>query len=91
MGRVGVQNSKDYVDQSLDEIKLLRYINESDPADEHGVLRLYDYFYYRVNIHILDIDTKLKWSRRMSLTVPSMICTTPHTFFVFVDIAQKSV
>lgn len=49
MGRVGVQNSKDYVDQSLDEIKLLRYINESDPADEHGVLRLYDYFYYRVN------------------------------------------
>ena len=42
-----VQNNKDYFDQSLDEIKLLRYINDNDPADEHGVLRLYDYFYHK--------------------------------------------
>lgn len=42
------QNNKDYMDQSLDEIKLLRYINESDPHDEHGVLRLHDYFYFKV-------------------------------------------
>ena len=42
-----LQNNKDYFDQSLDEIKLLRYINDNDPADEHGVLRLYEYFYYK--------------------------------------------
>lgn len=43
-----VQNNKDYFDQSLDEIKLLRFANESDPADEHNLLRLYDWFYYKV-------------------------------------------
>ncbi len=42
------QNNKDYFDQSLDEIKLLRYVNAADPGDRHGILRLYDYFYYRV-------------------------------------------
>ena len=47
-----MQNNKDYFDQSLDEIKLLRYINDNDPADEHGVLRLYDYFYFKVKYHV---------------------------------------
>ena len=42
------QNNKDYFDQSLDEIKLLRYANEADPQDTSGVLRLYDYFYFKV-------------------------------------------
>lgn len=41
-----VKNSKDYFDQSLDEIRLLRYVNECDPGDEQGILRLFDYFYY---------------------------------------------
>lgn len=45
-----LQNNKDYFDQSLDEIKLLKYINESDPDDEHGMLRLFDYFYYKVRL-----------------------------------------
>ena len=44
-----MQNNKDYFDQSLDEIKLLKYINEADPDDEHGMLRLFDYFYYKVS------------------------------------------
>ena len=43
-----VNNNKDYFDQSLDEIKLLQYINEADPHDEHNLLRLFDYFYYKV-------------------------------------------
>jgi hypothetical protein len=43
-----VQNNKDYFDQSLDEVKLLRAINAADPHDAHGILRLYDFFYYRV-------------------------------------------
>lgn len=45
-----MQNNKDYFDQSLDEIKLLKYINEADPDDEHGMLRLFDYFYYKVGL-----------------------------------------
>lgn len=47
-GLCWLQNNKDYFDQSLDEIKLLKYINEADPGDEHGMLRLFDYFYYKV-------------------------------------------
>ena len=47
------QNNKDYFDQSLDEIKLLRFANEADPGDEHNLLRLYDYFYYRVRSPLL--------------------------------------
>jgi len=39
---------QDYFDQSLDEIKLLRYVNNADPDDEHHIVRLYDFFYYKV-------------------------------------------
>ena len=46
---------KDFFDQSLDEIKLLKFINKHDPADKYHVLRLYDYFYHRVYcIHFRD-------------------------------------
>lgn len=44
-----IKNNKDFFDQSLDEIKLLKYVNKHDPADKYHLLRLYDYFYYRVN------------------------------------------
>lgn len=43
-----IKNNKDYFDQSLDEVKLLRYVNAADPNDEHHVVRLYDFFYYKV-------------------------------------------
>ncbi len=43
-----IKNNKDYLDQSLDEIKLLKYVNDADPSDEHGIVRLYDFFYYKV-------------------------------------------
>ncbi|GJM88829.1 hypothetical protein PR202_ga05399 [Eleusine coracana subsp. coracana] len=42
-----IKNDKDFFDQSLDEIKLLKYVNKYDPEDEHHVLRLYDYFYFQ--------------------------------------------
>lgn len=45
-----VKNNKDFFDQSLDEIKILRYVNAADPGDEHGILRLYDYFYFREHL-----------------------------------------
>ena len=43
-----IKNDKDFFDQSLDEIKLLKYVNKHDPADTYHILRLYDYFYHQV-------------------------------------------
>ena len=43
-----IKNNKDFFDQSLDEVKLLKYVNRHDPMDSHHVLRLLDYFYHRV-------------------------------------------
>ena len=43
-----VQNNKDYFDQGLDEVKLLQFVNAADPQDEAGLLRLFDFFYYKV-------------------------------------------
>ncbi|CAM6038550.1 unnamed protein product [Sphagnum compactum] len=48
-----IKNNKDFFDQSLDEIKLLKYINKNDPVDKHHVLRLYDYFYHREHLFIV--------------------------------------
>lgn len=48
-----IKNNKDFFDQSLDEIKLLKFINKNDPADKHHVLRLYDYFYHREHLFIV--------------------------------------
>mmetsp|Transcript_5784 Transcript_5784/g.16245 ORF Transcript_5784/g.16245 Transcript_5784/m.16245 type:complete len:1133 (+) Transcript_5784:186-3584(+) len=48
-----IKNNKDYFDQSLDEIKLLQYVNDSDPLDSNGVLRMYDYFYYKEHLFIV--------------------------------------
>ncbi|KAK3165874.1 hypothetical protein QOZ80_1AG0038830 [Eleusine coracana subsp. coracana] len=48
-----IKNDKDFFDQSLDEIKLLKFVNKYDPLDEHHVLRLYDYFYYQEHLFIV--------------------------------------
>ncbi|GMP23415.1 hypothetical protein CsSME_00001025 [Camellia sinensis var. sinensis] len=45
-----IKNDKDFFDQSLDEIKLLKFVNKHDPGDERHILRLYDYFYYQVYV-----------------------------------------
>ena len=45
-----IKNNKDFLDQSLDEIKLLRYINTVGDADEHNVLILYEYFYHKEHL-----------------------------------------
>jgi len=44
-----IKNSKDFFDQSLDEIKLLKLLQQHDPADCKNVLRLYDFFYFKVS------------------------------------------
>jgi serine/threonine protein kinase len=48
-----IKNDKDFFDQSLDEIKLLKFVNKYDSEDEHHVLRLYDYFYYQVSQYVM--------------------------------------
>ena len=48
-----VKNNKDYMDQGLDEIKLLKLMNNKDPNDEHGILRMLDYFYFKEHLFIV--------------------------------------
>ncbi|KAI3982666.1 hypothetical protein MKX01_031540 [Papaver californicum] len=48
-----IKNNKDFFDQSLDEIKLLKFVNKNDPGDKYHILRLYDYFYYREHLLIV--------------------------------------
>ncbi|KAK1365028.1 LAMMER dual specificity kinase [Heracleum sosnowskyi] len=48
-----IKNNKDFFDQSLDEIKLLKFVNKHDPADQCHILRLYDYFYYKEHLIIV--------------------------------------
>jgi dual specificity tyrosine-phosphorylation-regulated kinase 2/3/4 len=45
-----VKNNKDYIDQSLDEIKVLKHINETDPHDTKHLNRLYDFFYFKEHL-----------------------------------------
>ncbi|XP_076940568.1 uncharacterized protein LOC143609805 [Bidens hawaiensis] len=48
-----IKNEKDYFDQSLDEIKLLKLVNKHDPDDARHILRLYDYFYFHEHLIIV--------------------------------------
>jgi len=48
-----IKNDKDFFDQSLDEIKLLKYINCNGNVDQNHVLRLYDHFYHKEHLIIV--------------------------------------
>jgi len=48
-----IKNNKEFFDQSLDEIRLLQYINSHGDADENNVLQLYDYFYHKEHLFIV--------------------------------------
>lgn len=48
-----IENNKDYFDQSIDEIKLLKYVNSNGDVDEKRVLRIFDYFYYKEHLFIV--------------------------------------
>ncbi|CAE7367766.1 dyrk2 [Symbiodinium necroappetens] len=48
-----IKNDKDFFDQSLDEIKLLKYINVNGDVDYNNVLRLYDHFYHKEHLIIV--------------------------------------
>jgi hypothetical protein len=59
-----IKNSKDFFDQSLDEIKLLKLLQQHDPDDRKNVLQLHDFFYFKV-VHL----TVLRSARSFSLCV----------------------
>ncbi|GIQ79532.1 hypothetical protein KIPB_000186 [Kipferlia bialata] len=48
-----VKNEKDYFDQSLDEIKLLQYVNAHDLDDSHFVVKMLDYFYFKEHLFLV--------------------------------------
>lgn len=48
-----IKNDKDFFDQSLDEIKLLKYINVNGDVDKNCVLNLYDHFYHKEHLIIV--------------------------------------
>lgn len=48
-----IHNNKEYFDQSIDEIKLLRFINANGDADEKNFLKLHDYFYHKEHLFIV--------------------------------------
>jgi serine/threonine protein kinase len=48
-----IHNNKEYFDQSIDEIKLLRFINANGDPDQKNFLKLYDYFYHKEHLFIV--------------------------------------
>ncbi|CEL99750.1 unnamed protein product [Vitrella brassicaformis CCMP3155] len=54
-----IKPDKDFIDQSLDEIKLLRYINSNGDVDSKCCLKLYDYFYHKEHLIIVTELLKL--------------------------------
>eukprot|EP00330_Aristerostoma_sp_ATCC50986_P000804 CAMPEP_0114578878 /NCGR_PEP_ID=MMETSP0125-20121206/3360_1 /TAXON_ID=485358 ORGANISM="Aristerostoma sp., Strain ATCC 50986" /NCGR_SAMPLE_ID=MMETSP0125 /ASSEMBLY_ACC=CAM_ASM_000245 /LENGTH=304 /DNA_ID=CAMNT_0001769273 /DNA_START=808 /DNA_END=1719 /DNA_ORIENTATION=+ len=48
-----IENNKDYYDQSIDEIKLLKFINYNGDADDKNFIKFYDYFYHKEHLFIL--------------------------------------
>jgi len=49
-----IENNKDYFDQSVDEIKLLRYIKANcEDCDKKNVIRMIDFFYHKEHLFIV--------------------------------------
>lgn len=48
-----VKNNKHYMDQSLDEIKLLLFLNDKSDCDRHHVLKMFDFFYHKEHLIIV--------------------------------------
>lgn len=48
-----IRNSKENFDQSLDEIKLLMALNEKEGKEDHCILRLLDFFYFKEHLFLV--------------------------------------
>ena len=48
-----IENNKNYFDQSLDEIKVLNFVNSNGDPDEFNFLKAIDFFYYKEHLIIV--------------------------------------
>ena len=48
-----IENNKDYVDQSIDEIKLLLYVDCNAEVSSKNLLKMYDFFYHKEHLFIV--------------------------------------
>lgn len=48
-----IKNDKDFFDQGLDEIQVLKYLNAGNEVDRYHILRLIDYFYFKEHLIIV--------------------------------------
>mmetsp|Transcript_1923 Transcript_1923/g.4119 ORF Transcript_1923/g.4119 Transcript_1923/m.4119 type:complete len:1435 (-) Transcript_1923:42-4346(-) len=48
-----IKNSKDFFDQSLDEIKILQKLNESGDCDSHKIVKMMEFFYFKEHLIIV--------------------------------------
>jgi len=48
-----IKNNKDFFDQCLDELKLLKYIKVNGDTNKYHVLEMYDYFYFKEHLFIV--------------------------------------
>lgn len=76
-----IHNSKDFFDQSLDEIRLLRLLNDNRDADEAHVIRLLDAFYYKEHCMLVTellSDSLYEYSRYIREDEPMDYFTVPR-------------
>lgn len=76
-----IKNDKDFLDQSLDEIKLLRYLNAQGDPDANRVLKLKDYFYCREHLFIVTEllkDNLYDWQTYVAEHQPEPYFTLPR-------------
>jgi len=48
-----IKNNKDFFDQCLDELKLLKYIKANGDPEKFHVLQMFDYFYFKEHLFIV--------------------------------------
>ncbi|GKB38765.1 dual specificity tyrosine-phosphorylation-regulated kinase 4-like protein [Tanacetum coccineum] len=80
-----IKNDKDFFDQSLDEIKLLKFVNKYDPADERHILHcdlkpenILIKSYTRCEIKVIDLGSSCFQNDNLSLYVQSRSYRAPE-------------
>jgi len=48
-----IKNNKDFFDQCLDEVKLLKYVQLKGDPDRYNVIKMFDFFYYKEHLFIV--------------------------------------
>lgn len=90
-----IKNNKDFVDQSLDEIRLLQHLNERDPDATH-VVHLLDYFYHKEHLflvtELLGADLFAGWiqvTRTPGLSLESAVFTVAKQCLAALEFVHK--